>query len=205
MSKPRILVAVLSGSERDRWISSQLFEGILALQLDGRMSILVTTSSIDRYEVARNSCVRLARDMQADFLVMVDNDMVLPMGFPNILYDVTHAAKPIVGFPSARINHDGSISSLTPHDNGEKDGEFQRTGHVGSGLLILSSEVWRVMPRGPWFRWLTNDDELLSRKLSEDYAFCELAQAHGLQVWSHQSTAGHLKTSDITRRQKGAI
>jgi hypothetical protein len=202
MSKPRILIVVLSGSERDRWVSPRLFEAVIALTYDARLAVHVETTNRDRYEVARNTCVKAARDMQADFLVMIDNDMVLPLGFADILLRIATSTKPIVGIPSARVNGDGSVTSLAPFDNGERDGEFQRTGCVGGGVMILSSEVWRVIPCGPWFRWLTNDDELLTRKASEDYAFCELAQEHGLTVWAHQSTAGHLKTIDITRGTK---
>ena len=49
-------------------------------------------------------------------------------------------------------------------------------------------------PRGPWFRWLVNEDEVLSRKLGEDFYFCQLVQEHGLTVWTHERVAGHLKT-----------
>lgn len=199
--KPRFLMVVLSGFyNRDRWINPQLFERLIALTYDARMAVHVETTNCDRYEVARNTCVRAARDRGAEFLVMVDNDMVPPLGFSDVLLKVAASGKPVVGLSSARVNDgDGSVSPLAPHDNGEKDGGFQRTAYVGGGVMILSSEVWRVIPQGPWFRWITNDDELQSRKLSEDYAFCQLAQEHGLSVWSHQSKAGHLKTVDIVR------
>jgi hypothetical protein len=69
---------------------------------------------------------------------------------------------------------------------------------VGSGVLFISSEVWKKIP-GPWFRWIVNDDEETTQVMGEDYYFCELVQRHGLQVWTHNDMAGHLKTLNVTR------
>ena len=200
--RPKILLSVLCGSsERTHWINPLLFDSLMALQIDSRLRILnIPAYAIDRVEVARNRCVQFARDDGAEILVMCDNDMTLPPDFGSILLEVISSGKPIVGFRSARVMaKDWSIEPLAPIDAGQQDGNFQQTGQVGAGLLILSSEVWRVIPRGPWFSWQYADDELLSRKASEDYAFCELAQSRGLTVWCHRSTAGHLKTCDITK------
>jgi hypothetical protein len=198
--RPRILILVLCGTERCGWVNPLLFEALLALQLaDKGYSLAIDTLfSFDRVEVARNRGVQYARDTGADFLVMVDNDMVLPKDFAGALEQIVSSGKPVVSFPSARAFVGGEVELLTPQDNGVVEGDFQQTGQAGSGVMVISSEVWRKIPRGPWFRWPTNDDELLSRQFSEDIYFCGLVQQHGLTVWVHRSIAGHLKTSDIT-------
>ena len=81
------------------------------------------------------------------------------------------------------------------------EGNFRRTGLVGGGVLVLSSEVWHKIPNGPWFRWLW-EGELSMCRASEDTFFAELAQQHGLEVWTHKQTAGHLKTVDLTELAK---
>jgi hypothetical protein len=202
MSKPRIFLSVLCGAERTNWVNPLLFDALMTLQTDPRFSLTnVMAYGIDRVETVRNRAVQYARDEGADFLIMADNDMVLPSDFGDILENVITSGKSIVGFAYARVmSKDFSIEMLTLQGGGRPDGGFLRVGAIGSGVLILSAEVWRVIPKGPWFRWQVNDDEVLSRKLSEDYSFCELAREHGLTVWGHSSFAGHLKTSDITKQ-----
>jgi hypothetical protein len=200
MSKPRVLVCVPCGAERDRWINPLLFESLLTMPLDGRYAAFIEIAyGANSYETARNACIKRARDTGAEWLVMIDNDMILLGNFDDILLQTIATGKAVVGLPSASPMLHRDVRALTPQDDGLRDGDFQQTEHVGAAVLIVSSEVWRAIPRGPWFRWLTNDDELRTMKTGEDYAFCELVREHGLTVWSHRSMAGHLKTTDITR------
>jgi hypothetical protein len=202
MSKPKVLVCVPCGVERTRWINPLLFESLLMMQRDDRYELSIEIFyGFERYEVVRNACVKYARDSGAELaaLVMIDNDMILPDDFGDILLQTVSTGKAVVGLSSAAAVLEKDVRPLTPQDNGLRVGDFQQTARVGAGVMIVSSEVWRVIPRGPWFRWLVNDDELLSMKTSEDYAFCELVQERGLTVWSHWRLAGHLKTTDITR------
>jgi hypothetical protein len=195
---PSILVCVLTGMERTGWISPSLCSSLLRLQRDPRFNITVEMVTDHRpVEYARNTCVWKARAGGNDYLVQIDNDMVLPSNFADILDEVVRTNKAVVSLSSGVLLPEGP--QIIPGDNGQKDGRFQETRCAGGGVLIISADVWRVIERGPWFRWVTNDDEVLSRKLGEDYYFCELVQAHGLKVWTHERLAGHLKTADATR------
>ena len=216
--KHKIIISVLCGPERERWINPRLFDSLIALQWDSRFSILISnTYGFNRYEVARNRALQMARDNNPDALVQIDNDMVLPTQFGDVLSDAIASEKDVVGFPSARaLLHGGHVTpesrifarcveALSPPERQGNCGEFVRARHVGTGVLIIRAEVWRRIPRGPWFKWLAADDELLSPRVAEDYYFCELAEKHGLSVWSHRSVAGHLKTIDITNVVSEAV
>ena len=147
-------------------------------------------------EHARNLAIVSARTRGADACVQIDNDNVPPADFADILHDAISTGKAVVTLPYGIIPPEGP--QMIPTDNGLQDGRFRQTGHGGGGVLIIGAEVWRVIERGPWFRWLFSDDEVLSRKLGEDYYFCQSVRAHGLTVWTHQHVAGHLKTTDAT-------
>ena len=202
MSRPKVFLSVLCGAERTSWINPLLFDALMTLQTDPRFALTNAMAyGIDRVETTRNRAMQHARDECADFLIMADNDMVLPPNFGDILENVITSGKAIVGFAYARVlSRDWNVEMLETCGGGSRDGNFLRVGAIGSGVLILSAEVWRVIPKGPWFCWQYEDDETLSRKLSEDYSFCELAISSGLSVWEHSSTAGHLKTCDATKQ-----
>lgn len=193
----KVLVCVLCSTERSGWINPSLCCSLLGLQQDPRFDLTVEMVR-DKMPVehARNLAMVSARARGVDAAVMFDNDNVPPADFADILHDAIVTGKDVVSLPSGVLLETGP--QIIPADNGARDGNFRTTGCAGGGVLIVSSEVWRRVPRGPWFRWLTNDDEVLSRKLGEDYFFCELVQQHGMTVWTHEHVAGHLKTTELT-------
>lgn len=195
--KPKVLICVLCETERGGWVNQWLCASLLALQQDPRLNLTIEFVS-DRKPVehARNICVCNAREIGADACVQIDNDMTLPANFADIMCEAIHTRKAVVSLPSGIVPPEGP--RIIPEDNGQPDGQFRQTGCAGGGVLIIHSEVWRTIPRGPWFRWLANNDEILSRQLGEDYFFCELLQQHGLVVWTHQRLAGHLKTANAS-------
>jgi hypothetical protein len=198
--KPKVLVCVLTGLERHDWLSPWLCESLLELQRDTRFDLTVKMANHPfRVEHARNMGVSDAREMNADALLMIDNDNAPPAKFGDILHDALTTGKHVVMLSYGVWLHGADRPEIIPEDNGPRDGNFRVTGCAGAGVTILSSEVWRVIPRGPWFKYLTNDDEMQTQQLGEDYYFCEFVQSHGIKVWTHQRLAGHLKTADATR------
>jgi|HubBroStandDraft_2_1064218.scaffolds.fasta_scaffold222286_2 hypothetical protein len=200
MSKPNVIVYVLTGIERHDWLSPWLCIALLRLQQDSRFDLSIHMADHPfRVEHARNMCVADARERGAAAMCMIDNDNVPPYNFGDILHDAISTRKAVVMLSYGVFLHGAGGPEIIPGDNGPKEGNFRVTGCAGTGVTILSSEVWRVLPRGPWFKWLTNDDEMQSRQLGEDYYFCELVQQHGMKVWTHHyARAGHLKTWNVT-------
>lgn len=195
--KPSVLVSVLCGRERDTWINPALFMSLLNLRHSSFDVVIETAYDMKPHEYARNTCVLRAQAVGYTHLCMVDNDMVLPGNFDQILAEVITSGKAVVGLQYGALEDNGGLKMLSCHDNGHVDGNFRRTGLVGGGVLIINADVWGKIP-GPWFRWLSDGSEISKGKISEDYYFCELVQENGLEVWTHKQAAGHLKTLDIT-------
>jgi hypothetical protein len=192
-----VSIFVLCSTERTGWVNPALCLALLRLQQDPRFTLTVEMVTDKKpVEHARNLCIVRARASGADVCVQIDNDNYPPANLADIICEASRTGKAVVALGYGIIPPEGP--QMIPNDNGAPEGHFRQTGCAGGGVLIISSEVWRVIPRGPWFRWLTNDDETLSRRLGEDYYFCGLAQQHGLTVWTHQNVAGHLKTVNAT-------
>jgi hypothetical protein len=193
--KSRVLVCVLTGSERHFWINPELCETLIAMSKDERFAVtvqMVTQRWVDR---ARNVAVVAARTHGADWLIQIDNDVVPPSDLLDIIAEADKYSKQIVGLSYAVFQASGL--QVIPVDNGPKDGDFRQSGCVGAGVLAIRSNVWETIP-GPWFRWLSNDDECTTLRIGEDYHFCELAQTHGFTVWTHRKLVKHLRSADIT-------
>lgn len=196
--RPKVAIFILCSTERTGWINPYLCLSLIRLQQDSRLDVnfgmIIDKTPVEH---ARNLCISNARARGADVCVQIDNDMTLPSDFAGILHAALTTGKAVVSLRCGTIPAEDP--KMIPEDDGEPDGNFRKTGRGGGGVLIISSEVWRIIPNGPWFRWLANEDETLSRHCSEDYFFCHLVQNNGLTVWTHRAEAGHLKTSDATR------
>lgn len=196
MNRPKILVCVLTSTERDGWVNPSLCELLLALQGDSRFDLTVQMVTDKRpFHYARNLCIRRAQLERADYCVQIDNDIVPPANFADILHAAIVTGKAVVGLEYA-VRFDSGWKRI-PGLNGPRDGQFRAPGNLGGGALIIKRDVWEKI-RGPWFLWVAENDELAECKLSEDSFFCELAMRHGFTVWTHDSAAGHLKCVDVT-------
>jgi len=208
MSKPKVLVCVLTGIERHNWISPDLSLNLFQMFRDPRFDVsYFPVRDCRPWEGARNMTICAARQMNADVLLSIDNDNWFPGpdGKPGNPLDIIAAAGPnqdVIGL-SYGVGAEGSKYSLFPPSRGGAGASpFREVPEVAGGLLFVRNTVWQKIPRGPWFRWVHADNELLSPdkgSLGEDVYFCRLARQHGLKVWTHQRTAAHYRTTDITR------
>ena len=118
MSKPRVLVCVLCGRERDSWINPALFRSLLNLQ-DARFDVTIDLAyDLKPYEFARNTCMMNAKLGGYDYLVQIDNDMVLPAAFADVLHETVSSGKHVVGLKAGAFDDDGSLRMLSCHYNG---------------------------------------------------------------------------------------
>jgi hypothetical protein len=198
-TKPKVWLWVLCGLDHGEWVHPALMLALLKLQKDPRFNSFVCLAyNLQPFQHARNRVIQASRDGAADVCIMLDNDQIPPDNFGDIIAASIAKKKLVVGLRTGYLQSN-NMPALLPGDNGARDGEFQETRSIGTGVIIISSEVWKHIPRGPWFRWLENDDEVLSRKQSEDYYFVQqLLPQHGIKVWVHDTPAGHMKTCDVT-------
>lgn len=206
--KPKVLVCVLTGAERTNWINPSLFLNLVRMLSDPRFELFFYPVHDARpWEFARNHAMDKARSMDADWLIMFDNDNFV---YGNILDVVAEAFdKEIIGLTSAIGTAAFGTRPQTytlcpsPLKHAEADGDFVRVEGVGAGALIIHRSVWKKIPRGPWFRWQHADNELLAfdpdKTIGEDFYFCQLAGENGIRTWTHARVlAGHYRTADFT-------
>jgi hypothetical protein len=201
-----VLVAVLAGSERHGWVCPQLCTTLIQMMLDTRFQVTLRWFIDGRpIEYVRNQAVAAAREQGVDWLIMCDN-AVVPSRSP---LDIVAAAPNdvhVIGM-GAGICVNGAFrwNIETPTKPATIAG-FQEVTRVGTGCLMMRSKVWSAI-KGPWFRWVTAEDELLSPEggRGEDVYFCDLSRQNGFKLWTFgPAPAGHMRTCDLTELAKRA-
>ena len=163
---------------------------------------------------ARNRIAQKAIDLNTDYVLMVDNDVVLPKDALLTLLD--GACGVSLGYYAHRgvdnrYNGRTCICKLTQpdgkpyynypleseytaeemlhmRDNGEK--KVQVHGG-GMGCALIATEVFRKIPY-PWYDWV-NYGDFNRGMLSEDLYFCELCRSYGTSIYADVRVAcGHL-------------
>ncbi|MBQ1364431.1 MAG: glycosyltransferase [Clostridia bacterium] len=176
----------------------------------------VLFDSIRGYDVAtaRNHVAQRAIDLKADYVLMVDNDVVLPKdALIRLLED---AMEVCLGFYAHRGNdnlyHGNTcLCRLKDRDGNEyyhypvesmytaeelkamaEAGETKFEIHGGGmGCALIRTEVFEKAPY-PWFDWVNYGDANRGM-LSEDLYFCALCRASGIKVYGDCRVAcGHL-------------
>jgi hypothetical protein len=199
--KPKILICVLTGTERGHWINPDLSRNLFSMFRDTRFDVnYYPVCDCRPWEAARNMSIVAARQINADWLISFDNDNFLTC---NPLDIVAEAGKEqhVIGLPYGIGNREAY--RIYPNENhGQACGPFREEESVGGGVLIVRNRVWQTIKTGPWFRWEHAETETLMPApgtCGEDIYFCRLVRRHGLKIWSFPDRhAGHYKSTDIT-------
>jgi hypothetical protein len=200
-NKPKVLICVLCGTERQQWINPDLSLLLINAGKDARFEVCFSMVRDKRpYDCARNTTIDLARRISADWVVSYDND-IRPYVSPLDVIANAGEDKQVIG----SVYGIGSVGPggrhwMFPPDVPANDPNFQEAYVVGGGFLIVHRSVWERIPKGPWFRWVPDENELLEPGpglMTEDVYFCELAHKHGIKIWAYR-LAGHLRTMDVT-------
>jgi hypothetical protein len=127
---------------------------------------------------ARNRCVELAREQDADFLLFLDSDMVFPR---NALQRLLAHGKDIVGatYPK-RVPPYEILGAAVPDGSVESNGALLEMLHLPTGCILIRMAVFDAMT-GPNFRFRVDPDT--GAIVGEDYDFCDRARAVGFTVW----------------------
>jgi hypothetical protein len=195
-----VLVAVLAGSERHGWINPKLCTVLIQMALDPRFQVTLRWFIDGRpIEYVRNQCVAAAREQGVDWLISLDNG-IAPSCNPLDIIATAPDAVDIIGL-GAGINLNGvNRWNIETSAKPAQIAGFQEVLRVGTGCLMMRSKVWSAI-KGPWFKWVTANDELLSPEggHGEDTHFCDLARENGFKLWTlGPAPAGHLRTCDLT-------
>ena len=162
------------------------------------------------YDVAtaRNRIAQLALDIKADYVLMVDNDVVLPEDvLLNMLeYDVDvclgyYAHRDVDNIYRGRVSicklgpfHYPLESEYTAKELADlrKEGTHLIQIHGGGmGCALIKTDVFNRTPY-PWFDWINYDNDNRGM-LSEDLFFCERCHAANIPIYSDtRAGCGHL-------------
>lgn len=153
---------------------------------------------------ARNNIAREALNVQADYVLMVDNDVVLP---PDALVNLLQDAKDVcLGYyphRNAENLYDGKTSvcrlgelnytmqypAIELKEMADR-GEYKVQIHGGGmGCALINTDLFRRFEY-PWFAWVNYKD---GGVLSEDLFFCECCKHQGIPVYTDTRVGcGHL-------------
>jgi hypothetical protein len=202
--KPKILVCVLTGLERTHWINPDLAMCLIQMGKDARFEVnYFPVRDARPVEHARNIAVDLAKQMNVDWLIQMDADNA-PYGSP---LDVIASAgdRRVIGLTSAVYAGPDSVA-LCPDQDGAREGDFIRVPYVGGACLMIQKDVWRVIPKGPYFRLILPEsygDSSISQHaapVGEDVYFSRLVQKQGIAVYTHRTArAAHFRTFDLAK------
>lgn len=149
---------------------------------------------------ARNAIVEAALQVGSDYLLMLDDDMVIdyehhagPNGRYDFLRKLIAHDKPIVGaLYYQRGGHARPVVMKQGSDGGyyflrdeEITGELQEVAVQGGGCILIKTEVFNKVP-SPWFQ-PEND-------YGTDIQICKAAKEAGFTVWCDTSIdLGHIR------------
>lgn len=176
----------------------------------------VLFESVRGYDVAtaRNKIAQKAIDLETDYVLCVDNDVVLPVdALKLLLEDPTDVCLGYYAHRGADNLYHGRtcICKLVDDDGNEyyhfpleseylgtemlqmaKEGTKKLEVHGGGmGCALIRTDVFRRIPY-PWYDWVNYGDKNKGM-LSEDLYFCTLCRNSGIKIYADARVAcGHL-------------
>lgn len=187
------------------------FKSIYDLDVSGHETVFEFVRGYD-CATARNQIAKKALDASADYVLMVDNDVVLPKdALVNLLEDPRQVC---LGFYAHRDNdniyrgrtclcklqtpggarwHDYPLESeYTAEELAElrNRGEYKIRVHGGGmGCALIRTGVFKSMTY-PYYDWVNYGN---GKMLSEDLYFCEQCKKHAVPIWADtRVNCGHM-------------
>ena len=150
----------------------------------------------------RDIIAQTAISANADYVLMIDSDMVYPYTVADSLIAVD---KDVVGVKYMGLNHDNKNKTVEIRpmifDYDTKKRRFDawpkcddkkpfRVNAVGTGIMLIKTKVFKKYKK-PWFPFLERRGEVWG----EDMGFCLHCMAHNIEVWVEPTVrVGHCKT-----------
>jgi cellulose synthase/poly-beta-1,6-N-acetylglucosamine synthase-like glycosyltransferase len=155
-------------------------------------------------DLARNTLVQQALDLDAEYVLFLDDDTAPPLMTPSALVSVLDQADENVvvcgGIYSTKTDPATPIVYKEPLSGPFwrwKYGEVFPCFAVGTGCMMIRASVFKALPQ-PWFRDIDNRDEadamILSAtqddgngkfRVTDDLYFCHMLAEHGYKVMAH--------------------
>ena len=187
------------------------FKSIYDLDVSGHDACFEYVRGYD-VATARNRSAQKALDLGADFLLFIDNDVVVPHDALKNLYE--DAKDVCLGFYAHRgadnVYHGNTNICRLYDEKGEKyfhypleseytgaemremreAGEFKVRIHGGGmGCALIRTDVFRQL-KYPWYDWVHYKT---GKMLGEDLFFCESCRKNGIKIFTDtRVNCGHM-------------
>lgn len=170
------------------------FKSIYGLDKGGHSCVFDFVRGYD-CATARNNIAQRAIDEEADYVLMVDNDVVLPSdALVNLLEEPVDVCLGYYAHRNAQNAYGGKTSVCRLGElnytmqfpsvelTAKRDrGEYRELIHGGGmGCALIRTDVFRRL-RFPWFDWVNYQDRGV---LSEDLYFCEKCGQAGIPIFT---------------------
>ena len=205
----KILVAVPTFEN----ITPDTFKSIYGLERGGHECIFEFVRGYD-CATARNRIAQMSIDKGVDYVLMVDNDVVLPKDvLLNMLEDAKEVCLGYYAHRNANNIYTGRVlacklkdergdlyynypleSEYTAEEMKQliENGEYKVQIHGGGmGCALIKTDVFRRL-KYPWYDWVNYADAHRGM-LSEDLYFCEHCKNNGIPIYTDtRAGCGHL-------------
>jgi len=174
------------GMPTNRLIKPKTAESVLKLvaYTENEIEPIVSTRGFNTSE-NRNWIAAQACNRGCTHLFFVDDDMILP---PDTLDRLLAHNKDIVG-GVYKTKYEVQ-ADVVEYLNDERPKELFRVGAIGTGCLLIKTDVFRKVPQ-IWFTYEWNDNG--SIKMSHDWLFCHKAREYGFDIWADPTLEiGHI-------------
>ena len=207
----KILIAVPTFDERA--VFTKTIESLWNLDKGGHETPIFFASGYD-CATARNRMAQKAIDIDAEFILMVDSDTVLPEdALVNLLDDVREVQLGYYAHRDADNIYRGRTNICKLYDpqgvkyfnypleseySGEEmkaareSGDYKIRVHGGGmGCALIKTAVFRII-KYPWYDWVNYAGDNRGM-LSEDLYFCEECRKHQIPIWTDTRVGcGHI-------------
>jgi GT2 family glycosyltransferase len=210
----KLCIRLLCGKERHNWINPDLFISLTTFmqQNYGRLEMeLSLMADVAPVEFARNKAALDCMQQKADWLLMIDNDQVLPANLGQLIA-AAHANKEIniVSLPTYMLrpgeeNPMPTVNSWVERDSARRGVHrsslpnmpgFQEILSGGAGVMLIRARMFKEL-QAPWFKVLLGD-RTCAPLCGEDDFFNNRAREAGFKVHTHSGyQCGHFKTVDL--------
>lgn len=206
LKNSHVRIACVTARDLHHRMVGALFEAILYAQSQGvRVSLQFLQTSI--VSQGRDRACTAAIEAEATHLLFVDSDVVIPKDtIPRLVFRDKDAVGGL--YPNRHDNITVAFAMKSTELGGTGHTSFSwqvlnqpglhPASAMGMGCTLIKTEAlkrmkeyWqslsergRLIHRGPWFEYRTEDETTV---IGEDIAFCEMAEEAGLELWIDSS------------------
>lgn len=184
---------ILIGLPSNGFIRTETVTSLLYMMANSPVEYTMFTPMSCYIHMNREICVKIALEMNADYVLFVDADMIFPenslnkllnlnVDIASVTYNFRELPKRSVVSLDEKYDEDYIIDdSVTERPIPlEKIKNPFRCKSAGTGLMLIKTEVFRNIPK-PWFFFQPETDT--QGAIGEDTWFCDKAIEHNYEIW----------------------